>query len=104
MEKKKNDRDLLIAQISGENYSRLLDEYSDELTGMIGVSTYIIKIVDELIESDEYNKAIEYEKNNANKYDNRWDYFHKKHGTCLDWYFLDKANEIINNEYPKLKN
>ena len=62
-----DDRDLLIAEISGENYDRLLTEYNDQLTGMIGVSMYIIGIVDELLQSEEYKKAIEYEKKNKEK-------------------------------------
>ena len=97
-----DDRDLLIAEISGENYNRLVTEYNNELTGMIGTSLYIIGIVDSLLQSEEYNKAIEYEKNSNNKHANRWDYFGKKHNTCLDWYFLDKANEIIEKDYPTL--
>lgn len=96
-----DDRVLLIAEISGENYNRLVTEYGDELTGMIGVSLYIIGIVDQLLQSEEYNKAIEYEKNSGNKYANRWDYFGREHRTPLDWYFLDKANAIIEKDYPK---
>ena len=99
-----DDRDLLIAEISGENYDRLLTEYNDQLTGMIGVSMYIIGIVDELLQSEEYKKAIEYEKNSGNKHDNRWEYFGKEFNTCLDWYFIGRANEIINKDYPKLNN
>ena len=56
---KNDDRDLLIAEISGENYNRLVTEYNNELTGMIGTSLYIIGIVDQLLQSEEYNKAIE---------------------------------------------
>jgi hypothetical protein len=96
------DRDLLIAEICGENYNRLVTEYNNELTGMIGTSLYIISIVDQLLQSEEYNKAVEYEKNSDNKYANRWDYFGRYHSTPLDWYFLDKANEIIKKDYPPL--
>ena len=98
----RNDRDLLIAEISGDNYGRLLDEYTDELGGMIGVSIYIINIVDELIESEEYVKAVIYESDETHG-NGRWQYFNEFHGTCLDWYFLDKANKKIEKEFPRLE-
>lgn len=97
----KETRDLLIAEISGDNYSRLLKDYSDELGGMIGVSRYIIDIVDKLIDSDEFKDAVNYELNGNGSI---WDYMHFKFDDCLDWHFLDKANEIINRDYPKLSN
>lgn len=100
MKNKRSDRDLLLAEIAGEHYQRLCNDYADNLGGMIGVSLYLIEIADRLIESDEYTKAMEYEKNSDNKYTTRWDYFGKELNTCLDWYFLNKAGEIIEKDYP----
>lgn len=102
MENKKSDRDLLLAEISGSYYNLLLEHCADELCGMIGVSLYLIELADNLIESEEYTKAMEYEKSSPNKYAQRWDYFGKEHNTCLDWYFLDKAGEIIKKDYPQI--
>lgn len=106
MNKPNNDRVLLIAEIAGENYMRLCNEYSDNLDGMIGVCDYIVQVVDGLLQSEEYIKALQWESENhtTNNFSNRWTYFNHIHSTSLDWYFLDRANEIIERDYPKLNN
>ena len=97
MTQKKIDRDIVLVEVSGEHYTRLFDEYQDQLNGMIGVSCYLADVVDSLMDSEEYTKAMEYEKSNTT----RWDYFEDIHNTCLDWYFLDKARKIIERDYPR---
>ena len=97
--KTKGDYELMIALLSGENYSRLVTEYADELGGMLGVSDYLITMAyQQCINSEEYQKAIQYEQGGK---DNRWGYFHVAHDTCLDWYFLEKCRKLIENEFPK---
>lgn len=104
MTQKKIDRDIVLAEVSGEHYTRLVNEYQDELNGMIGVSCYLIDVVDSLMSDyEEYTKAMEYEAKNMSKrmYTTRWDYFEDIHNTCLDWYFIDKARKIIERDYPR---
>jgi hypothetical protein len=93
------DRDIILIEVAGDNYNRLMDDYSDELSGMLGVSDYIANVVDSVLASDEYTEAVQYERDGRGT---RWDYMHIEYNNCLDWYFLDKANTIINSEYPKL--
>ena len=95
----KADTELLIALLSGENYTRLITDYNEELGGMFGVSDYLVNMVHkQCIESVEYQKAIKFEQ--TTPMENRWHYFEVTHGTCLDWFFLDKCREIINKDYP----
>lgn len=93
------DRDILLIEVAGDNYNRLMTDYSDELSGMLGVSDYIANVVDSVLASDEYTEAVQFERDDRGT---RWDYMHIEYNNCLDWYFLDKANTIINSEYPKL--
>ena len=93
------DRDTLLIEVAGDNYNRLMKHYADELGGMLGVSDYIANVVDRVLASDEYIEAVQFERD---KKGSRWDYMHIKYANCLDWYFLDKANAIIYNDYPRL--
>ena len=93
------DRDILLVEVSGDNYNYLMEEYSDDIGGMLGISDYIANIVDEVLSSDEYTSAVQYQRDGKGT---RWDYFDIEYSTCLDWFFLDKANAIINREYPRL--
>lgn len=94
------DRDTLIVEVAGDNYNRLMREYNDELCGMLGVSDYIANVVDIVMSSDEYTEAVQYERDNKGT---RWEYMQIEHNNCLDWYFLDKANALIESDYPRLK-
>jgi len=93
------DRDILLIEVSGDTYNYLMEDYADELSGMLGVSDYIANVVDEVLSSDDYINAVNYEKSGRGT---RWDYMHIEHENCLDWFFLDKANNIINKDYPRL--
>ena len=92
------DRDIILVEVSGDNYRRLLNDYSDELGGMLGITEYIANVVDSVLASDEYTSAVQYQRDSNGC---RWDYMHIKYHNCLDWYFLDKANAIINKDYPR---
>jgi hypothetical protein len=93
------DRDTLLIEVSGDTYNYLMEDYADELSGMLGISDYIVNVVDEVLSSDEYKSAVQYERDGKGT---RWDYMHIEHENCLDWFFLDKANAIINEDYPRL--
>lgn len=86
----KNDRDSLLVCISIDNYDSFKDsELYDEIGGMLGYPDFISCIVDDLMNGEEYKKAIE-------EYgDKRWHYFNNVHKTSLDWYYMDIAREII---------
>ena len=94
-----SDRDTLLVEVAGDQYNRLLKEYADTLNGMLGAVDYIANVVDSVLASDEYTEAVQYERDGKGT---RWDYMHIKHDNCLDWHFLDKANAIIDREYPRL--
>jgi hypothetical protein len=93
------DRDTLLIEASGDTYNYLMEDYADELSGMLGISDYIVNVVDEVLSSDEYTSAVQYEREGKGT---RWDYMHIEYNNCLDWYFLDKVNAIINKDYPRL--
>jgi hypothetical protein len=95
----KEDRDLVLVEVAGDSYNRLMEDHADELSGMMGVSSYIAEVVDRVLSSEPYTKAVQYEKEGKG---NRWDYMHIMHSNSLDWFFLDMANDIINKEYPKI--
>ena len=93
------DRDILMIEVAGDQYNRLLKEYADNLNGMLGAVDYIANVVDRVLASDEYTEAVQYERDGKGT---RWDYMHIKHDNSLDWHFLYKANAIIYREYPRL--
>ena len=93
------DRDLLIVEASGNYFNLLLHESSDDLGGIFGISNYIIHLVDECINSDEYKDAIEYEVSQNSRGNDRWRYFEINKGTSLDWYFLEKIAEKVLSGY-----
>jgi len=88
------DRELLLCQISWRCFDHLHKYYADTLSGMTGVSSYISGMVDGFLSGDVSKEA--------QKSGNTWDYYVDKFGTCMDWYYMDEAEKIILQQYPKL--
>lgn len=88
----KEDRDMLIAAISADNYEWVSKNLSFWEGGHINMSLgyyeAVAVMVDDLMFSDgEYLKSLQFGRIG------RWDYFSKTVGECMDWYFMGVAHK-----------
>ena len=89
----------LLTAIAGNGMELIIAEYNHyiDAEGCMPMYEMLLNISDKLLLGDdsEYQKFL--------KAENKDDWFHRNHDTCMDWYFIEEAKKIIREELKDSK-